>query len=452
MNNLSSSKSLSFPPGPKGNFILGNLLEFNRDRLGFLSGCSRTYGDIVSLRFGPFNTYLLSDPFGIEQVLVNTSKKFVKAKGLRSNRLLLGDGLIVSEGDFWQQQRKLTQLAFSHNRINAYKEIAIAQTDAMVDRWRNSTVIDIHSEMLDLVLAIVGESLFGPEILNDFHKLSESMKFAMRHINVRSKSLFLFSDYFPTQQNRTFLSSMSEIDEIIYSLIRQRRKLDNERDDLLAIMIDKIYEDGHKLSDEQIRDEIVSFLSAGHETTASSLSWLFYLISQHPDVQMKLQQELENLSAEQSLDLANLSKFPYFEKVVKEAMRLYPSAWLMGREAIQDCEVAGYQLRSGSIFLISQWVMHRDPRYFVNPESFNPDRWNEDLSKKLPNYAYFPFGGGTRLCIGKTFAIMEIFLISSFILQRFKLEFPASFSTSPSPAIALYPKQGMKIIVSRRDC
>ncbi len=439
------------PLGPKGHFLLGNLPEIRRDRLGFFSRCAREYGDIVSLRYGPRHIYMLNHPEYIEYVLATHHRNFTKHFALRLNRRVFGNGLLTSESDFWLRQRRLAQPAFHRNRIAAYGEAMVNFTERMLATWRDGETRDVHEAMMRLTLEIIAKTLFDADVAGEASEVGRMMEALMKNFAARVNSAFPLPERVPTPSNLRLQRATRRVEAVIYRVIQQRRSSGEDRGDLLSLFLQTRHEDdGSPMSDQQLRDEVMTLFLAGHETTAIALSWTWYLLSQHPQVEARLLAELQAALGGRSPSVADLPQLRYTEMVISEAMRLYPPAWAIGREAIQDCEIGGYPVPAGTTLMMSQWVMHRDARYFDHPEAFRPERWADGLATRLPKYAYFPFGGGPRLCIGHAFAMMEAVLLLATIAQKFRLRLVPGHPIEPWPSITLRPKHGLKMMLHER--
>jgi cytochrome P450 len=427
-----------------------NLREYARDPLGFLSGCAREYGDVVGLRFMGQNLYLLSDPDLIEYVLVENNRNFTKTRILKRNRRLLGEGLLTSEGGFWRRQRRLAQPAFHRKRVAAYGEVMVAFAERSLEAWRDGQTIDVHEEMMHLTLEIVAKCLFDADVRTRATGVGKAMKVALENFSSRRR-LIRIPRGVPTPHNIRFEMAARRLDEIVGTIIEDRRKSGEDRGDLLSMLVLAEDEDGERMMDKQLRDEVMTLFLAGHETTANALSWTFWLLSLSPYAEAKLAEELERVLGDRTPTLSDLSDLPYVERVVKESMRLYPPAWVVGREAVAGCEVGDYRMPAGTTALMSQWVMHRDPRYHENPERFEPDRWTAEYEKALPRFAYFPFGGGPRQCIGAGFAMAEACLILATVAQRFRMDLAPGQRIEPYASITLRPKQGIRMSLVERS-
>ncbi len=344
------------------------------------------------------------------------------------------------------------QPAFYRERIFAYGEVIVDYAQQLLATWQDGDIRDVHEEMMALTLEIVAKTLFEADVEQQVKTIGTALQESIEYFEARNNNLFLFllPEWFPTRKNLRFLRAVQQLDEIVYTLIRQRRMSGEDKGDLLSMLLQVKDEDGIGMSDQQVRDEVMTLFIAGHETTALTMSWTFYLLSQYPEVEAKLVQELQSVLGGRMPTLADLPQLRYTEWVVMESMRLYPPVWALGRTVMQDCEIAGYGLRAGDSVIVSQWVMHRDSRYFDNPEIFKPERWQGDFAKKLPTFAYFPFGGGPRICIGKSFAMMEAVLLLASIAQKFRLMLVPEQKIIPWPAFTLRPKYGIKMLLAER--
>ena len=440
------------PPGPGGRYLFGNLFDYSRDPLGFLSRCARKYGDVVRLRFPGPPAYLLSNPDHIEQVLVRNNRNFIKDRVTRGELSILGNGLLTSDGDFWRRQRRLAQPAFHRERVEAYAETMVSYTRRMLEGWKGGETRDVHHEMMRLTLEIVAKTLVDADIAEEAEGVGEALGAVMAHFSDQGSGVFLrmLPDGVPTPSNLRFRRAQKRLEKFIYAIIDERRRSGRDTGDLLFMLLHARDEDGNSMDDEQLRDEVMTIILAGHETTALALSWTWMLLSEHPEVEAKLAAELERVLDGRSPTMEGLPKLSYTDAVIKESMRLYPPAWGIGREALEDCEIGGYHVPAKTQLFISQYVVHHLPRSFEDPEAFDPERWTDGLEKRLQKYAYFPFGGGPRLCIGQPFAKMEAALLLASIAQNYKLELVPGQRIIPQPSITLRPKGGVKMRLEAR--
>jgi cytochrome P450 len=442
--------TLHAPPGPKGHLIGNNLREYANDPLGFLSSCAREYGDVVKLRLMGQTFYLLSHPDLIEYVLVDNNRNFTKTRILRRNRRLLGEGLLTSEGEFWRRQRRLAQPAFHRKRVAAYGEVMVAFAERSLEGWWDGQTIDVHEEMMRLTLEIVAKCLFDTDVGTEAKDVGRAMKVALEDFSSQRR-LIRIPKRIPTPHNVRFEMAARRLDRIVATIIEERRKSEEDRGDLLSMLMFAEDDSGERMTDEQLRDEVMTLLLAGHETTANALSWTFWLLSLNVEVGAKLAEELKRVLGGRAPTIEDLSNLPYAERVLKESIRLYPPAWVMGREAIGECEVGGHRMPAGTTALVSQWVVHRDPRYHDDPERFFPERWTAEYEEGLPRFAYFPFGGGPRQCIGASFAMTEARLILATVAQRYRMELAAGQRVEPYASVTLRPEKGIRMTLAKRS-
>lgn len=441
------------PPGPKGHFLLGCARELARSTPEHAENCLREYGDIVSYRFLHVPIIQITHPDHIEEVLLRNAANFHKSRDYGALRFFLGNGLLTNEGTFWQKQRQLIQPAFRHENIATYAGIMMDSAAKHLARWKDAERRDLHHEMSELTLDVVTKSLFGTKLAHDARAIGEEVAVAMEQFQGQAALCFVFPDGFPIPKTPRLLRSKKRLDEVVLSIIHERRKCKTTADDLLQRLLDAQDEAGRRMSDEQLKDEVMTLFLAGHETTANALSWTWYLLAQNPEVEQALAAELDSVLAGRAPTLADLPRLPYTEMVVKESMRLYPPAWGIGRRALSDFELGGYGIPAGTNVFIMQWVTQRDARFFPEPLRFDPERWREDPIRrgKIPRFAYFPFGGGPRVCIGAGFAMMEATLLLATIAQRYRFSLAAEAKVAPLFSVTLRPKYGLPMIVHRRS-
>lgn len=437
-------------PGPKGLPISGNILSFRKDPLDFLVRAAREYGEIVHFRFGPNrHVFLLTNPDHIKEVLVTKQAKFRKAKGLQIARAVVGDGILTSEGQKHLRQRRLMQPAFHKDRIAAYADTMVNHTLEMIDTWKDGEEREIHKDMMELTLRIISETMFGKGMTENVEGIGEAIEYGLHYVSTKASSFIDLPLSVPTRRNRQFQESAETLNKVIYSIIEERRKSDvTDRADLLSMLLAaRDEDDGTGMTDEQVRDEVMTIFLAGHETTANTMSWIWYLLSQHPEVEQKLWNELEAVLGVKRVTADDIPQLPYLNNIITEAMRLYPAAWAINREVVEEVEIGGQTFEKGDTLMMSQYVMQRKPEYFENPDQFIPERFTGDLLKKLPQFAYFPFGGGPRVCIGNNFALMESALLLATIAQRFQLRLVENHPVEPEPLVTLRPKFGLRMKV-----
>jgi cytochrome P450 len=438
---------LTTPVAP-GLPIFGNAFDYLRAPLAFLRSAAATHGDVVDVALGPLKATLVSDPDLIEDVLVTRNRLFQKDVFLRASlRPVLGDGLLSSEGDFWRRQRRLAQPAFHRDRIASYARIMVAHATRLAGAWRDGDVRDVHEDMMRLTLEIVAESLFGAHVGDRAADVGEAIAAILAVVSDPLEIFFPILKRLPTPRRVRFRRALRKLDAIIYGVIDQRRRSGKESDDLLSMLLHARDEDGTHMSDRQLRDECMTLFLAGHETTAIALSWTWYLLARHPAARRELDEELAGVLGDRPPTLEDVPKLGHASRVVQEAMRLYPPAWSIGREALTDLELGGHRVRKGQQLWFCPWSIQRDPRWFDDPDAFRPARWKGDLQKTLPRYAYFPFGGGPRQCIGQSFAQMEAVLLLAVLARRFRVEVIGEPEASPS--VTLRPKGGMRARLRR---
>jgi cytochrome P450 len=439
--------ALRVPSGPKGHWLGGNLPDFRTSRLDFLTQCARTYGAITALRFAHRRIYLVCDPALIEEILVDNSRHFIKHFALRLNPLLLGKGLLTSEGDFWLRQRRLIQPVFVRSRIASYGPTMVEAARHVTGAWQPGEKRDIMVEMMRLTLQIAAKTLFDAEVGAEAQDIVQALQVLQDNFLVRFNSTLPPPLWLPTPANLRLRRAVRRLDEILFGFIRQRRAHPSERGDLLSLLLAARDEEGSRMTDRQVRDEAMTLFLAGHETTALTLSWAWYLLAQHPEAADNLAAEVRSVLGDRDPTVDDCPRLKYAEMVALEAMRLYPPAYVIGREALDDCDIGGYRIPRGTTVLMSQWVVQRDPRYFGDAERFRPERWGEDAIKALPKFAYFPFGGGPRLCIGNTFAMMELVLVLAVIAQRFQFRLQPGAVVTPQPTFTLRPVPGVPGVI-----
>ena len=435
------------PPGPKPRPIFGNLLEFRKDQLGFATRLQRQYGKAFTFYLGKAPMVMFTTPEAVRYVLVEHAKNFTMREVTQGLRLLLGDGLLTTDGEFHRRQRRLMLPAFHRKRVEGYRDTMIDYTERMLKNWQPGQQVDIAVEMQRLTLRIVAKALFDVDLTHESHTLGTAFDNAREYPNRRRYSLRALRINLPFTAYGKFVHSKAILDKTVYDIIERRRLTGEDTGDIVSMLLAARDEDGSALNDVQVRDELMTLLAAGHETTANALTWTFYLLSQNPSERDKLLTELHNVLNGRSPTVEDLTQLPYLEMVVKESMRLFPPAWIVGRRAIEDYELEGYHLPAGSFVLLSQWVIHHKAEYFVEPERFCPERFDPDLGEKHPSFAYFPFGAGPRMCIGSTFAMMEARLLLATILQRFSPKLVPGHPVVPRPMVTLRARYGMHMVL-----
>ena len=445
--------TLVYPPSLKRKFFGANFLAFRRDPLGFLQAAARECGDIVHFKMGPQEVYFLNHPDYVKDVLVTHHQNFIKGRALQRAKRLLGEGLLTSESDFHRRQRRLAQPAFHRARINSYGRMMTDYAERTAARWHDGETLDISQEMMRLTLGIVGKTLFDADVEAEAQEIGAALTDVMELFNALLLPYSELLEKLPLPQNRRFQRAKDRLDATMYRLINERRRSGEDHGDLLSMLLLAQDEegDGRGMTDEQVRDEALTIFLAGHETTANALTWMWYLLSQNPQVEAKLHAELDEvLGAGRVPVVEDVPKLRYTEMVLAEAMRLYPPAWAIGRLSLKDYEVSGYTIPARSLVLLSPYVMHRDERYFSESSSFDPERWTTQARDARPAYSYFPFGGGPRRCIGEGFAWMEGILLIATIARGWRMRLAANHPVKTHPVITLRPKHGMRMTVEKK--
>ena len=444
-----------YAPGPKTMMPGGQFFAFRRDPLNFLMKLAREYGDVAHFRIGPQHAFLLSHPDFIRDVFITHHESFHKGRALQRSKRLLGEGLLTSEGDHHRRQRRLAQPAFHRQRIATYGEMMVEYAARISERWEDGQTLDVAREMMRLTLAIVGKTLFDADVEEDAGEVGEALTDVMELFQYLMLPYAELLEKLPLPMARRFQRSRDRLDTIIYRIIDERRRSRADRGDLLSMLLLAEDEegDGGRMTNSQVRDEVMTIFLAGHETTANALTWTWYLLSQHPEVEAKLHEEIDAvLGTEDRPRVEDLARLRYTEMVFAEAMRLYPPAWTVGRLAIKDYEVGGYRIPAGSLVLMSQFVTHHDARFFPDPFRFDPERFAPEAKESRPQFSYFPFGGGSRRCIGEGFAWMEGVLLIATLARHWRPRLVPGSLVEMHPRITLRTgKQGMPMTLERRD-
>jgi cytochrome P450 len=443
-----------YPPGPKGKLLGGNFTAFRRDSLAYLQRSSLEHGDIVYFRFGPQDVFFLNHPDYIKDVLVTHHQSFMKGRALQRAKRLLGEGLLTSEGDFHRRQRRLAQPAFHRARIASYGAVMTAYAERATSDWQDGATLDISQEMMRLTLAIVGKTLFDADVESEADEIGAALTSVMELFDFL---LMPFSELLeklplPLPHVRRFQKAKERLDSTIYRIIEERRRSNEDRGDLLSMLLSAKDEegDGGQMSDLQVRDEVMTIFLAGHETTANALTWTWYLLSQHPEIEAKLHEELDAVLDGRQPTFEDVQSLRYTEMVLAESMRLYPPAWAIGRLALHDYEIGGYTIPAKSLVLLSPYVTQRDARYFPEPTRFDPERWTQQVRESRPQFSYFPFGGGPRRCIGEGFAWMEGILLIAMIARDWRMRLVPNHRVETMPVITLRPKHGMRMTLGKK--
>lgn len=434
--------------------LFGHLNAFNNDTLNFLER-NRDKGPIVRFKFGPFDSYLLNTPELTHEMLVKQSDVWRKSPVTRNVMYsAVGDGLFTSEGELWKSQRRMIAPLFHTKHVPSYGDTMANLTADLIADWKDGETRYIDHDFTVLAMQIISKVLFDADISQSAPEVERAVAEVLKAIEVKFGQIVGVPEWIPTANNRALKENLRVLDSFIQSIINQRRKLTpeqaEEKSDLLTLLLNVQDEDGSRMSDKQVRDESMTFFGAGHETTAATLTWISYLLSQHPQVQSKLHEELDRALNGRLPGYHDLVKLPYTEQIVKEAMRLYPVAWSVFRVSTAESTLGGLHFPTNSVALVNIWGIHRDPKLYDQAESFIPERWTPEFEKSLPKQAYMPFGGGPRICIGNAFAMMEARLATATVAQKFALELAPNFEVIPTRQFTTKPKNGMQMIVHAR--
>jgi cytochrome P450 len=439
------------PPGPRSRLPGGVVIRLRSDVLGYLTKVFKQYGDTVHFRAGGRDFFVFNHPDQIRDVLVTHDASFIKGPSLQRAKETLGEGLLTSEGDFHRRQRRLAQPAFHPNRVNTYGDMMANIATRAAGEWRDGQRMDLHAEMMKVTLRIVAKTLFDADVDSELETIGRSMDVTVRMFTRTMTPWGPWLNRLPLPSNFRFRRARQRLFDTIDRFIREHRET-GDRGDLLSVLIrarDVEGDDG-PMSASLLRDESNTIFTAGHETTANALTFALYLLGQNPDAEKKLHEELDTVLAGRPVTAQDVEKLEYSRMVIAEAMRLYPPAWAIGREVTKEVEIAGYKLPPKSVILVSQWTTHRDERWFPNPDKFDPGRWTAEERERRPRWSYYPFGGGSRQCIGESFAWMEAVLVLAAIAQKWRIELLDSKPLEVLATITLRPKHGVPVLLRSR--
>lgn len=429
------------------------VLRFGADRLGFLQEMA-SYGDVSHMATRGLHFYLINHPELIQDVLVTHHRSFIKSRALQVARRLLGDGLLTSEGDLHLRQRRLVQPAFHRQRMAGYGQVMVSYAAQTAERWQalgNGAAVDMAQEMMRLTLGIVGKALFDADVEGEAAEIGRALTEALHAFNRTLLPGGELVEKLPLPVNQRAEDARQRLDATIYRIIRERRASGEDRGDLLSILLEGADEEsGQQMSDEQVRDEAMTLFLAGHETTSNALTWTWYLLSQNPAEERQLHAELDQALGGRLPTVEDIPSLPYTRMVLSEALRLYPPAYVIGRQAIEPYTVRDYVIQPGSTVFASPYVMQRDPRYWFDFERFDPNRWTLEAQARRPRFSYFPFGAGPRVCIGEGFAWTEGILALATLAQRWQARLVLGHPVELDPLITLRPKHGMRMTLHRR--
>ncbi|HEU5183035.1 MAG TPA: cytochrome P450 [Gemmatimonadaceae bacterium] len=434
---------------------LANIVRARRDLASFLLSLQRDQGDVAHAWVGNLHVHLLTHPDHVRDVLVTHQRSFMKGHVLQRAKILLGEGLLTSEGDFHLRQRRLVQPAFHRQRIAAYAREMVDRAWITHERWRDGSVVDMDREMMALTLAIVARTLFDADVDAEADEIGGALTEALELFQTVFIPGMQLLDRLPLPHTRRFARARGRLDDTIYRLIAERRAeraRGVEREDVLSMMLiaQDAEGDGGRMTDTQLRDEAMTLFLAGHETTANALTWTWYLLSQHREAEARLHEEVDRVLGDRRATADDLGALAYTRMVLTESMRLYPPAYAIGRRALEDYEVGGVVIPRGALVVVSPLVTHRDARWFPDPLRFDPERWTPEAQATRPKFSYFPFGGGTRMCIGDQFAWTEGTLLLATLAQRWRMELVAGQRVAMKPMITLRTRYGMRMLLKSR--
>ena len=445
----------SFPPGPPdiGHSPIEQYLTYRKflnDPLTRVTDWIAEFGDVIHYRSGDHHQYMVANPDMIREILVKQAHIFIKGPDYTDETTglarFMGKGLVTSNGDFWKRQRRLVQPAFHTQRITAYAETMVNYTLDSMANWRDGQVLDVDQEMMQLTLMIVGRTLFDA----DASTTANEVKTAVDVMQKASNTANLLPAWVPTPLRIRSRRATVMLDRIVYGFIDQRRATGEDRGDLLSMLLQSEDDDGERMTDKQVRDEAVTLFLAGHETTANALNWTFWLLAQYPQVEARLHEELDRVLQGDAPSLEDLRKLPYTSLVIKESMRLMPPVWSIGRVCKEATEVLGYPFPEKTGVQILIYSVQRHPDIWDQPNTFIPERWADERINEIPKYAYIPFGGGPRICIGNSFATMEANLLLATIAQRYRLRLIDGVEIIPQPFITMFPRDGLPMRLEER--
>jgi cytochrome P450 len=442
---------IATPPLRKGLPIVGVLPQFRKNPPAFLQSLARDHGDLVHFRLGHQDVYLVSNPEWIKDILVTNQTNFTKSRFLERAKVLLGEGLLTSEGEFHRRQRRLVQPAFHRDRLLGYAGAMVECTARTREQWADGAQLDMSREMMRLTLAVVAKTLFSADVTTDADAIGAALTQVMVLFDMVLMPFSEWIEKLPLPSVRRFEKARDFLDKTIYGIIAERRASKEDKGDLLSMLLLAQDEDGSAgMNDKQIRDEALTLFLAGHETTANALMWAWYLLSQNPAVADKFYEEVDRVLQDRLPTFDDLPLLKYTEGVFAEAMRLYPPAWVIGRRVKTEYAIAQYSVPARSILMLSPYVVHRDARWFPAPGQFNPERWSSQ-SDERPKFSYLPFGGGMRVCIGERFAWMEGVLLLATVAQRWRFKLVPGHPVATAALITLRAKHGMKMVAERRS-
>lgn len=440
-------------PGPKGNPLFGSVQEFALNPAEFMLRNAVEYGDIVKFRVLHLDFYLVVRPEYTQELLITHHDRLIKSpRDVAILSKFLGKSILVTDGAYHKRQRKLVQPAMHTNRIQHYANTMVDYTLRMLDNWADGSELQIEKAMSQLTMEIVAKSLFDADISGQGGQIGEAIDTLQQIAGLDFRVQNIIPDWLPLRRNRNRAEAGATLDRLIRQIISERRASGEDKGDLLSMLLLSEDETGARMTDQEARDEAVTLFAAGHETTANALSWTWYLLSQHPEIEARLQAEVDTVLGDRPATFQDLPQLRYTGMIVKESLRLYPPAWVLNaREALEDIRIDGYTIPKGGSIFVAPYAVHRNPAYFADPLRFDPERFSPENEKRIPRYAYFPFGGGPHICIGNSFALMEAQLILATIAQRVSLSLLPNQVVDIDPQVTMGPKNGVRMQVQMRE-
>ncbi|MBT8492739.1 MAG: cytochrome P450 [Deltaproteobacteria bacterium] len=437
--------------GPPGLPLVGSLVDAIREPLGFLERNKARYGPTFRVRIGPYRILQIHEPEHIRHVLVQNAGNYQKSPTYEVLREVLGNGLVTSEGSFWRKQRRLVQPAFHHKNLQGFADTMAQLTGELHHQWRQQPgELDIHEAMTHLTLRIVGHTLMSTELADRAGDIGRAVSIILEYAS-HPESYFILPSWFPTVRRVRARKALTELDQILYGMIAKRRSSGQLGNDLLGMLMAATDADTQEqMTPRQLRDELMTMLLAGHETTANALSWTWLLLGDHPEALRRIRAEVDEVLGQEPPTFAATKELRYTEAVVREAMRIYPPVWVIERQAIDDDRIGGIEIPAGTLVSIAPWTLHRDARWFPEPEKFRPERFLDGTDERH-RYAYLPFGGGPPTCIGNAFAMMEAKLIVAQTVRDFDVDIVPGQRVTPKPGVTLRPSPGIRATVRPRS-
>ena len=447
---MAAQEPAPLPPGPRGWPLVGDTRSFARDRLGYVTGLAREYGDVVRAQMaGGMDIYALFHPDHVRHVLVDNNANYRKGALFQRQLGFLGSGVLNAEGEAWRHQRHAVEPAFHPERIEQYAGFMTEYAERTVASWGDDEVRDVHADMMRLTLEVVAKALFDVDLRTEEAAVGEALGTIMAATRRRTARLVPLPDWVPTPEGRALDRTERRLDAVVEDIIAARRDAGDAGDVVSALL--RGGPEGDGMTERAVRDEVLTLLLAGHETTAQALTYTWHLLARHPRVEDRLLEEFDNVLDDDPPTVDDVEDLAYTERVVRESMRLYPPVWGLLREPVEDDVIGGYRLPAGATVGLYQWVIHRDPRFYDDPLAFRPERWTDAFRSSLHPFAYFPFSGGPRRCLGDRFALLEAQLIVATILRRYHLEAVPGEDLDLAPSITLRPADGLRMRVRRRD-